>query len=74
MDDVTFECTGAGRYYAYKPKPAKKGTNAEYAKRVIYIGTIERHADRWFWWLRDDTGAGMTETLDEAMEIVRGHA
>lgn len=66
--DVRYERTCADRYFAYLPKGANPKTNSEYRGRVRCVGTIERHGGSWFWFLRDDSEAGLSETLSEAME------
>lgn len=72
-DELVFERVGADRYCCYVRRWAPNATS-EYRNRVRHVGTIEKHAGKCFWYLRDDSDAGMTETLSEAMEAIEAHA
>lgn len=52
-------------HIAYRPSPCTSEWGGG-AKRVKHVGTVQRHADRWFWWMNDDSSAGMCRTLGAA--------
>lgn len=70
---VTFEQVNEGKVLAYVPT-TNDNCNSAYRGRVKHVGTIEKRAGKWFWFLHDDSDAGMASSLSEAMEIMEARA
>lgn len=65
---VRYERGSGDRYYAYIPKEKNPKNNSAFRFRVIHVGNIERHGGMWFWFLRNDHAAGVSNTLASAMD------
>lgn len=68
---IRYERTSKDRYVGYMPK--SKSAGFDYRSRVEHVGTIEKRAGKWFWFLTDDTSAGFAETIAQAMNDMEAH-